>query len=202
MNRISNINTTGEITTALFATEDVSEVNILRVAILSEIDTYAIDIVIFETNTSPRHDEIIALRLGQLIIDHDRFVPPTNGDLTIHIDVSGPLEFTTSHIPQLPFKHLNPTPIAVLKEGQRIACNCIIKQGQAKTHVKWRPVSSFSFKEEPGGYQIKIKGIGMMNGRSIIEKGIAKMADAAMRTPATKFFNLLIPYNMEITQQS
>ncbi|CAH6420520.1 Hypothetical protein HVR_LOCUS1213, partial [uncultured virus] len=195
MDRITNINTTGEITTALFRTKDVAEVNMLRRAILSEIDTYTIDIVIFQTNTSPRHDEVVALRLGQLVIDHTRFVPPAEGDLTIHIDVRGPLNFTTASIPELPFKY--ETPIVVLREGHRIVCDCKIKRGQGKTHAKWRPISVFTFTEVEDGFQISFKGIGMMDGTTIIEQGIAKMPDAARRPPITIFSQPLIPYNMQ-----
>jgi len=195
MDRIDNINTTNNITTALFRTKDVSEVNMLCRAIKSEIETYAIDVVIFQTNTSPRHDEVIALRLGQLVIDHSRFVPPEDGDFKVHIDVRGPLEVTTDHIPELPFKYV--TPFVTLRDGQRIVCDCIVRKGQGKTHVKWRPISTFAFTEVNEGYQIKIKDLGMLTGPEIIQKGFEKMGDAARRPPLTIFSHPLVPLNIQ-----
>lgn len=191
MERIDNIVTNGNITTALFKTRDVAEVNLLRRSVLSEIETYAIDIVIFQTNTSPRHDEVIALRLGQLVIDNSAFIPPEHGDVKVHIDVIGPRVVTTESIPNLPFKYV--TPFVTLKEGQRIVCDCIVKKGKGADHVKWRPLSTFSFSEEPDGYKITIKGIGMLEGDEIIQKGLEKMGEAARRPPLTIFTNPLIP---------
>ena len=191
MDLIDNINETENITTALFRTKDVTKVNLLRRAILSEIETYAIDIVKFQINTSPRHDEVIALRLGQLVIDNSRYQPPENGDLTIHIDVEGPGEITTASIPNLPFKYV--TPFVTLRKGQRIVCDCTVRKGQGKTHVKWRPVSTFSFNEVDDGYLIRIKGIGMLSGTEIIRMGIDKMEAAANRPPQTIFSRVLIP---------
>lgn len=193
--RIVNIETTGNIVSAVFLSTDVSEVNMLRRAILSEIDTYAIDIVSFQTNTSSRHDEVIALRLGQLVIDHTRFVPPEEGDFKTHIDVQGPIEFTTEHIPGLPFKFV--TPIAVLKPGQRITCDVIVKKGQGKTHVKWRPVSKVTMVEVENGYKLTIKEIGMLPGDEIFRRGLEKIGVAAKRPPITIFSHPLVPANLE-----
>lgn len=191
MEKIGIINTNNETITALFRTQDVAEVNLLRRAILSEIETYAIDIVIFQTNTSPRHDEIIALRLGQLVIDHSRFVPPEDNDYKVHIDVQGPGEFTTNDIPDLPFKY--DTPITTLKRGQRIICDCIVKKGTGKMHVKWRPISTFSFTKADDGYLLNIKGIGMLPPEELIQKGINMISNAAHRRPTTLFSQPLIP---------
>lgn len=194
MDRLINIETTGNITSALFLTKDIAEANMLRRAILSEIDTYAIDIVIFQTNTSPRHDEIIALRLGQVVIDHSRFVPPEEGNFKTHIDVQGPKEFTTNDIPELPFKYM--TPIATLKAGQRIICDVIVKQGQGKQHVKWRPVSTVTLNEVDEGYKITVKDIGMLSGPEIFAAGISKMKAAAHRPPITLFSHPLVPHGI------
>lgn len=191
MDRITNIETTGNITSALFLTTDIAEANLLKRAILSEIETYAIDIVTFQINTSPRHDEIIALRLGQLVIDNSQFVPPEEGNFQTHIDVQGPINFTTDDIPGLPFKYK--TPIATLKAGQRIVCDVIVKKGQGKQHVKWRPVSKVILTEVDNGYKLTIKDIGMLSGQEIFERGFAKMRDAANRAPITLFSHTLVP---------
>jgi len=200
MDRIENITITDNIVSALFLTNDVSEINLFKRAIMSEIETYAIDIVVFHTNTSPRHDEIIALRLGQLVIDNTRFVPPPDTDYKFRIDISGPsdgtpLTITTNNIHSLPFKF--ETPIVTLRKGQRIVCDCIVKKGQGRTHVKWRPVSSFTYTEVNNGFQIKFKEIGMLSGPEIIRQGLLKMTDAAQRPPQTLFSHTLIPHNMQ-----
>lgn len=192
--RVVNIETTGNTVSGLFRTTDIAEANMLWRAIFSELETYAIDIVIFDANTSSRHDEVIALRLGQIVIDHSRFVPPEEGDFRTHIDVQGPTMFTTEHVPGLPFKFV--TPIAVLKPGQRITCDVIVKKGQAKTHVKWRPVSTCTFQEVEGGYKFTMKEIGMLTGEQIFTQGLAKMRDAATRTPITIFSHQLVPSNI------
>lgn len=145
----SNDSLLNNIATGLFRTNDVAEANLLRRAILSEIDTYTIDIVVFQINTSPRHDEIIALLLGQLVIDHSKF-DDRLVDEHIAIDVSGPLKFTSDHIIGLPFTFT--TPICELLPGQRIKCDVIVQSGQGKIHCKWRPVSLISITDLKEGY--------------------------------------------------
>jgi len=192
--RIVEVQTYKGITTGIFLTHDISEANLLRSAILSEIETYTIDTVVFHVNTSSRHDEIIALRLGQLVLDHSRLEVDDNVDYKIHIDVQGPSEFTTDDIPELPFRLK--TPIATLKAGQRIVCDVFLKKGQGKQHVKWRPVSTVTLREHPRGYLISFKSIGMLWPPDIFEYGYNKMADAARRPPITLFSHPLVPENI------
>jgi DNA-directed RNA polymerase alpha subunit len=188
---ITNIQTNGNITTCLLLSDDISLANMYRRAILSEIDTYAIDIVIFNINTSPRHDEVIALRLGQLPIDHSRFVPPEEGNFKTTISFEGPGEFTTEHIPNLPFKRV--TPIAELRAGQKIECDVIVKRGQGKQHVKWRPVSKVIIQEAGSYFTITIKDTDMLSGPEILRMGYEKIATATRRDPLTIFFRPVIP---------
>jgi DNA-directed RNA polymerase alpha subunit len=194
--RITNINVKDKMTTALFLSNDIAEINMFRRAILSEIDTYAIDIVVFQTNSSPRHDETIALRLGQLAIDHSRFIPPEEGNFKTHIDFQGPGQFNTNHIPGLPFKYV--TPIAELRGNQRITCDVIVKKGQGKQHVKWRPVSTCEIEHREEGTLITIFDIGMLSGPEILEQGFIKIRDAARRIPITLFSHPLVPVNLNL----
>lgn len=193
MERISNIVVTGNLVSAVFATNDEAEANLLRRSIMSEIETYAIDVVIFDVNTSSRHDEIIAMRLGQCVIDNMAFVPPGDGepDVRVHIDVMGPSVFTTDGIPGIPFTYK--TDIAVLRSGERIQCDAIIKKGQGLTHVKWRPVAGVTISPTDGGYLIKFKTIGMLAPETIFQRALAAVPEAAKRGSVNLFFHTLVP---------
>lgn len=206
MSRLTNLRTQNQVrvqnglrildqtATIHFESQDEAEVNMLRRAILSEIETYAIDEVRILINTGPRIDEILALRLGQLVIDHTRFVPPTEGDFRTRINFEGPGLFTTEHIPGIPFTEL--TPIMELRAGQRILCEVVVKLGQAKTHAKWRPVSKVTFVSVPGGFDVTLKSVGMLPPDQIFERGLNKIRDAMEWTPLTIFSRPFIPYNI------
>ncbi len=137
---LSNFRTDGSRTTAFFDTDDVTEVNLLRRSMMTEIPTYAIEYAIIDINTTDRQDEILALRLAQLVIDHDRFTFEGD-DHRYSIDFTGPGTLTSSHVRGLPFKY--ETPIAELRRNQRFKCDVIVRQGTGKLHVKWRPLSTF-----------------------------------------------------------
>jgi DNA-directed RNA polymerase II subunit RPB3 len=195
MDLIGQIETTDEITSVTLLTDEITFVNLLRRAIMSEIDTYAIDIVIFNVNTSARHDEVLALRLGLLVIDHNRFVAPGDDEepFKTSIKVTGPKLFSTNDIPDLPFKY--ETPIIPLRENESIECEVIVKKGQGKVHAKWKPVSVVSIKElDQGKHKLTFKGIGMMSGEEIVRKGIEKIRAAAEREPATPFTRQVVPF--------
>ena len=112
MEQFRDIETNGLVTQAVFLTNDFSRANMLRRSILSEIDTYAIEFVIFDVNTSVREDEILALRMGQCVINHDRFIPQSEPNYRYHVDFTGPGTLTTDHIVGIPFT--NATPIVEL----------------------------------------------------------------------------------------
>lgn len=192
-----------DFTTAKFNSNDVAEINMLKRAILSEIETVAIHSVIFYYNNSAREDELMAFRLGQLVLDNDQLDIEAikQQPLRVRVDISGPVEMTTEHIPNLPFKYK--TPIIKLREGERIFCDIIAKVGQGKDHVRWRPVSRFAFSEikdgEGGiieGYNVKMKGLGMMDPEKILQKGYEKIESAANRVSANIFSLQLRPANL------
>lgn len=189
MDRISNIVTINNTTSAVFDTDDISEVNLLRRAILTEIETFSINYVIFQVNTSARHEEVLALRLGQLPIDHTRY---NHGDnFRGRIDITGPALFTTDHIPDLPFKNI--TPIIELRAGQRILCDYIVTLGTGKEHAKWKPVSTCTFNKVDDGFEIKFRDVEMIEPQEIIRLGLEKIGAAADREPSSIFSQVLVP---------
>lgn len=174
------------------ATEDVALVNHLRRAIIGEIPTYAIDIIIFYYNISPLHDELLALRLGQLVIDHTQFQPEEN-EHRISFEVFGPKEdsddfnyyFTTDDIP-LPFKFK--TEILELRKGQHIKADCIVRSGIGSDHAKFKAVATAYFDNDPnGGYTFGFKSRQGLDPIDIIQKAILYLPDAVNKPPNNGF---------------
>lgn len=196
MDQFRDIETNGLVTRAVFLTNDFSRANMLRRAICSEIDTYAIEFVIFDVNTTAREDEILALRMGQCVIDHTQFIPQPEPNYRYHVDFTGPGTFTTDHITGIPFTNI--TPIAELLTGQRILCDVIVRQGRGAQHVKWSPVSTvLPVKEVVGGYSIELNSVGMMPGVDILERGVDRITDAINRPARNIFFRALAPHDIE-----
>ncbi|MEO6068783.1 MAG: hypothetical protein ABIQ41_12485, partial [Gemmatimonadales bacterium] len=73
----------------------------------------------------------------------------------------------------------------------------IVKRGQAKTHVKWRPVGPIKMIEVEKGYRITFKEIGMLTGQEIFQKGFDKIEAAAHRQPINLFSHPLVPSNIQ-----
>lgn len=190
----------GNVTKALFKTKDVAEANMLRRAILTEVETYAIDIVVFQENHSARHDELLALRFGQCVIDnvqYEKILDP-NHDTQVRLEVEGPKVVTTDDIPLLPFAKT--TPIITLLAGQRIICDLVVKKGIGRTHVKWSPVSTCVFREAPEGFDFVVKELGMLPGSEIFQRGYEKILKAASRPAADIFSQTLLPKNVEVVE--
>ena len=137
--------------------------NLYRRAILEEIETYAIEYVCFDINTTLTHDDVLALKLGQLVIDNEKFekeeIIKEDWDLKrYYVDISGPRKFTSDDIIGLPITFK--TPILELQSGERIKCFVIIRKNTSRTHVKWRPVGLVATNEISEGYFISRLNIG------------------------------------------
>ena len=193
--------------TGTYMTDDIAEANIFRRAAMAEIETYAIEYVAFDVNTSARYDETLALRFGQLVIDHTQF-NIFEDEFKTRLSVTGPAEVTTDDIPNIPFKYR--TPIVLLRDGEKLECDLIVRKGTSGNqrhpvtgevtvgHVKFRPISGFSIQEtESGdGFIFKFKNIGMMETNDIIQAAVDKMPAAITRQPDTLYSRQLVPVNM------
>jgi len=159
MESISHIESRGKVGSCIFKYSDIELMNLYRRAILEEIETYAIEYACFDINTTLTHDDKLALKLGQLVIDNEEL---TKEELDLskryYIDVSGPRKFTSDDIIGLPITFR--TPILELQSGERIKCFVMITKNTSRTHVKWRPVGLVATNEIVEGYFISRLNIG------------------------------------------
>lgn len=202
--RFVSVHTVGLETIALFNTQDIAEANMLRRAIMSEIPTWGIHLVQFDVNTSPRHDELLAQRLGLIGIKQRDFdqLAGKRDRVSFNIDYTAPANTITNlttqmALPEVPFVY--DTPIVSLLPGDRLKCTVFMERGKAATHPKWCPVSVCGMEPHPEnlGYYIRFKSVGMMEPMEILEQGLAQILSAAQRKPSTIFSRPLIPKSLE-----
>lgn len=141
--------------------------NALRRAMVSEVNTMAIDDAVFIENSSMMYDEVIAHRLGlvPLRTDLDAYVPRDECDcgselgcnkctaaLTLEADAtdhtitvySGDLRSETDVKPIS-----DRIPITRLAPFQRVRLEAYARLGRGQEHAKWSPVSACSYKYLP-----------------------------------------------------
>jgi len=149
-----------------------SSANILRHAIMSHIETYAIDKVKIKLNTTTRKDEIIAHRLGLIPI----FVEDDNEKLEGMVNIKGPKIFTSSDIKftnsniKIKDEHI----IMEILENQEFICTFTIDKGSGFEHSKFCPVAQVSLKDEGDKFIMSFINLGMMTNEEIIKNALEK----------------------------
>ncbi len=129
-------------------------INALRRIILSEVPTMAIDVVEFKKNNTGLYDEIIAHRLGLLVLKTDlkHYNLPEECScggvgcakcqvrLTLKANKQGFVYASQlqSSDPKIVPVH-EKTPIVKLLPGQELELETIATLGRGKTHAKWQP---------------------------------------------------------------
>jgi DNA-directed RNA polymerase subunit D len=130
---------------------DAAFVNALRRAFVSEIPAFAIDQVIFYSNTSPLYDEIISQRLGMipLTTETTRYTPADQCcedgcekcSVTLSLSKEGPCmvrsgDFISEDSDVVPV--YDNIPIVKLGNEQKLTLNAIARIGYARDHAKWQ----------------------------------------------------------------
>ena len=130
---------------------DAAFVNALRRAFVSEIPIFAIDQVIFYSNTSPLYDEIIAQRLAMtpLTTETLQYVPANECcedgcekcSVTLSLSREGPCMVMSGDLISEDSEVVpvfDNIPIVKLGAGQKLTLNAIARMGYAKDHAKWQ----------------------------------------------------------------
>jgi len=145
-----------------------SFMNALRRAIMTLVPTLAIDDVSIYKNDSVMFDEMLAHRLGMLVIKTDLKAYKKGDKVKFTLKEKGPKTVYSRDIkcidPKIEIAHKN-VPIVKLKEGQEIKLEMTATMNSGKEHTKWSP-ALVSFKEVPELIQ-KEK---IDNAKEIVEK--------------------------------
>ncbi|KAJ1725476.1 RNA polymerase II subunit 3 [Coemansia biformis] len=139
---------------------------------IAEVPTMAIDMVLFNENTSVLADEFFAHRLGlvplvstsvdQFKYSRDctcgEYCKECSVEFTLHVKCTEPgtrvvhsSELISSNKDVVPVVDDNGRGVILLKlsKGQEINVHCVAKKGVAKEHAKWSPCAAVGFEYDP-----------------------------------------------------
>lgn len=157
---------------------DLSFINALRRIIISEVETWAIEYVVFENNTTVIHDEMLAHRIGLIPIKYigneDKeetyliFNKTAADDFNVEEWYSNDIISETNDI-EIPIKNI---PIIKTVKNQQLKFRAKAIKGKGEQHSKWSPVSDCYFEKVNEGFIFKLESIGSLNSYEIVEKSI------------------------------
>lgn len=142
---------------------DISIANGIRRSCFADVPTLAIEELAIETNTSVHADEVLALRLGLMVLRG------TGQPASIVLDVACPDDACERAVTMADFAWpadgLEPmypeTPIVTLERGQRIKLLASVEWGTGHAHAKWNPCNRVSLKHLPDStYRLEIESNG------------------------------------------
>jgi len=156
---------------------DLSLANSLRRVMIADVETWAIELVQFEENSTVLHDEMIAHRLG--LIPLTSSAEPIDAEevrLTLNC-VAGeePEEWMSEQLESdnddvVPA--IDGIPIVKAARGQCLKLTAIAKRGTGFEHAKWSPVSSCFFQQLPKGILFEVETTGSLDPVEVVQKGI------------------------------
>jgi DNA-directed RNA polymerase subunit D len=133
----------------LFENTTEEFMNILRRAASYNIDTFAIEDVYFKSNNSVMYDELIAHRLGLLVIKADPAIKSLDDPkIEFKLEKTGPHTVRAKDIEIVGegVEFVNPhAPIIMLSKNQNLEFTAVAKIGNGKEHMKWSPGNIYYF---------------------------------------------------------
>lgn len=151
-------------------------VNALRRVMISDIPTWAIELVQFEKNTTVLPDEFIAHRLG--LIPLVSSVDVDEEEITFSAQFKAgdiPEEFTSEYI-ESDNEHIVPAidgiPIVKASNGQELIFTATANRGTGFEHSKWSPVATCFFQQVPEGFLFTLEAVGSLDPIEIVNRSI------------------------------
>lgn len=164
-------------------------INALRRMIISSVPTMAIDEVEIRKNSSAMYDEMLAHRLGLLVLKTDLNsynlpeecscggVGCAKCTVVMTLSAKGPGYVYASQLkskdPKIKPVYEN-TPITYLEEGQEIELEAYARLGRGSQHAKWSPAHVWYVTEDEkkGKYTLYIEPWGQLSVKEILRNAI------------------------------
>ena len=168
---VTNTEITGNVIKCKLHAPNRTAANHFRRILMSEIPTFAIEMVEISSNTSNVYDEVLGHRLSLI-----PFCCDTDADECV-LDVYAENQVRNVTAADLCVSEgIRPCQedilICKLHPGQYISLKAYLKEGTGKTHVKWSPVTVVTFTGK-GPFDVYIETIGMVPGLTLLEKALS-----------------------------
>lgn len=146
-----------------YHTNDVYKANELRRKIIKDVETWAINEISINENTTDVPDEIICLRLGLMIIKTTIDLMKTlNNTKFYHLNVENDNRYiTTNDIEDLQF--VDDFNIVRIYPNQKLSLSFNLKKSNGTEHTKWCPVSNIIYKPINNKYLFNLELVGNLS---------------------------------------
>jgi len=175
--------------TFIFHTDDITLAALLRKSMFEAVTSVAISTVKFHSNPLHFHDEIIAMLLGQTVIDNTML---ENEVTTVRANVRGPCVFSTKDIP-LPFAY--DALICQLGQGEEIDLEVTTGPGQGYSHAKWGTVCAVSFDRVDNGFKFSVELNGNLPLNNVVQQAFAYMPQVYEKASQSDYNKMLLISN-------
>jgi len=151
---------------------DLHLANLLRRIMISDVPTWAIDVVKFEENTTALHDEFIAHRLGLIPIVYPGNLKQDEIQFTLDLEAHNNIEEWTSEFlkSENSVSTMKNIPIVKVVQGQRLKLTATAKEGIGSDHAKWSPISICIFEGTSDGFLFHVETIGSLSPNKVVQR--------------------------------
>ena len=149
--------------------------NTLRRIIISDVETWAIEDVQIEKNTTILPDEMIAHRLGLIPLASSIEPDVEEVEFLLDLKANGPEIWTSEMLESNDtnvVSAIDGIPIIKVVKGQELKIKAIAKKGIGYDHSKWSPVCTCFFQVVDEGILFHVETVGSLDPVEVVYKAI------------------------------
>jgi DNA-directed RNA polymerase subunit D len=177
---VSNFKKDGEKISFDIKGVDIKLLNAFRRTIMSSIQVYAIEEIVYATNTSILNDENLSHRIGLVPLTMKPGKNRTDSTVTLKLEIEGPGTVYTKDLVSED-EAVKPVydnmPLVKLMLKQKIKFEAKAMLGTGKNHMKWQPgLCSYDDKGN-GSFSVFVESYGQLPVEELVKAGFEVMED-------------------------